>query len=477
MNITEPFRRLAQTHRDDVAVIDIDGRKLSFGALDHSIERMALQARRLGLNAGDLVGLEIGPDDCLASLVMQFALARIGVTTASPMLPAETMRVRFGTQPGMIGLNPGWLTDAPAPDDAIPGPMHEDGSAMLRVFHTSGTSGTPKFVPIRHDLMAQRVLTSWREDNGEQTVYMLLIRLDGSSGMRQSLATLWHGGTLVLAREGQFYDQLVRHGVTCLSAAPFGLSRLLEEIPQGAPPPCALASIRVGGARLPPKMYEAVCRALCSNIRINMGSTECGSITSAWMSELMERDGSAGYLVEGVEVEALDAQGIPLPPGIEGQLRVRSPSVVSSYFNGETLGNFKDGWFITGDIGTVWPDGRLSLRGRTTNVINIGGLKINPAMLEMSAMKLPGVQEAAAFAVPDELGLERIWLALEISEKLTDEQIEAHFGAMSLSYQPDMVMQFPSLPRNERGKIDRKRLLDGAVALQNQIGPDGEFRE
>jgi len=147
-------------------------------------------------------------------------------------------------------------------------------------------------------------------------------------------------------------------------------------------------------------------------------------------------------------------------------LRVATGTHVDGYFGGmDPDVGFRNGWFYPGDIGTVWPDGMVSLTGRSAEIINSGGAKISPAVVEERLLTLPGVTEAAAFGVPDSSGIERIWAAI-VADPPVDEAVLDNFCDRCPKGQaPEIILRLTALPKTESGKVLRRALRDMALTM------------
>ena len=474
MNITAPIRHRARTEPDAVAIIGGDDRRLSYAALDQAIDRMAGHAARLGLRAGDLVALPIEPPDEVTAFVLALALARVGVASGELSLPQEHVRLRLQSgarvPPGRVRFDAAWM-EGSAADVAL----HPDPNVMCRVFASSGTTGMPKHVPVSHAQMAQRVIARWVGLGGGRDVHMVTLGLGGAWGFVTALRLLWQGGTLVVPNAGDPTAAIGRHAVTTISASPVALHALLELLPASAGPFPALRALELGGSAFPEPLYQRSLERLCANLVLHLGSSEVGGMASAPMTILRQRQGAVGYIWPNITIQAVDGDGNPLPTGEAGRLRVRGPAVADRYLGdtAETAERFGDGWFYSSDIGTVWPDGMLTLSGRTSELINRGGTKISPHLIEDALLRLPGVREAAAFGVPGTSGIEQIWAAIVADPPIEDAVLDAWCAAAPRAWAPEVVLQLEALPRNANGKIQRDRLIQLALTM---TGSDGSRR-
>ena len=486
MNITEPLRRHALLTPDAPALILPNGTAIGFGALDRAIDAVAGHARRLGLGAGDMAELSVtGPDEALG-LITLLGLARLGVATTETPLPDGLGRLRFAAggaaPPGCVAVDAGWLH--PDPRAAEAPPVARDDGATLRIFASSGTTGLPKQVIVTHAQMTQRVLLRLLADGGAPAVRIIGVGLGCAWGLETALRTLWAGGTIVLTNPRDAPAAILRHGVTAMLLTPASLRLLLDSMPADAGPFPALRSVQVGGSLLPPALYRLALERLSPHMHSVMGSTEAAGFVSAPMRDLADRPGAVGYIWPGVEVEALDEHGRKLPAGETGVLRIRSPMNATGYVEAAGAGfadaaasgedRFQDGWFHSSDIGSVGPDGMLTLTGRTTDVINAGGVKIHPHIIESVLLKLPTVLDAAAFGVPDPAtGVVQVHAAIVsrtvIEEPVLRDLCTRVLGTAVLSG----ILQVKALPRNENGKVKREQLVDLALYQRAHLADAG----
>jgi len=172
-----------------------------------------------------------------------------------------------------------------------------------------------------------------------------------------------------------------------------------------------------------------------------------------------------------VEVQAVDANNVPVARGTEGILRVRSDNCVTAYAGDAAISAevFKGGWFYPGDVGTVSCAGLLTLAGRTSEVINRGGEKTSPRVIEDVLHSSEHILEAAAFGVPDALGLIQIWAAIvprgpSVDVATLDAFCRERLGAAA----PNYFLQMHALPRNDAGKVLREELVRKAVAASRR---------
>jgi acyl-coenzyme A synthetase/AMP-(fatty) acid ligase len=478
MNITDPIHRIARLNPGNIAVIGADHIGVSYSDFDRMIDAAAMHLAGSGVTAGQTVGLGMAGPNEMAGLVVALALARLGAATADITLPAE--RMAFCIPEGGQALKAHvrsmpmerfWATlppprSVPETGDPI---VHRDGSAIFRVFASSGTTGVAKFSAVSHDLMTRRVMDNWRAIGLLQPVHICAVGMGITWGLTQVLRTLWSGGTIVLSNPAQLALAIQRHRVGSMGIAPVSLRRIVDALPDDARPPPSLMSIEVSGSALPVALRALAEQKLCARLMSHFGATEAGGIASGPFSALGDDPRSVGYVHSGVTVQAVDDDHRPLPPGVEGMLRIGGPNCVTGHFGEDSAspdGAFRDGWFYCGDTGAVSEHGLVTVAGRTGDFINSGGTKVSPQVIEEVLLSLPQVTDAAAFGVPDNLGMVRIWAAIVADTRVETAALKAICHERLGHKSPKVILQMKGLPRNANGKVMREELIRFAMTRQ-----------
>ncbi len=238
----------------------------------------------------------------------------------------------------------------------------------------------------------------------------------------------------------------------------------------------SLKCMIVGGAAAPQSMIEAYQKKYGLQIVHAWGMTEMtplGTVSrlKSYQTELPEATKFAirakqGLPSVGVEIRGMDEDGheIPWDGKTFGELQVRGPWIIRSYYNDERSSqSFTDGWFRTGDVVTIDPEGFVQIVDRTKDVIKSGGEWISSQDLENAIMAHPKVMEAAVIAVAHPKWQERPLACVvpkpDFRDSITKEEILQHLRArFDKMYLPDDIIFIEAVPKTSVGKFDKKVL-------------------
>lgn len=366
-------------------------------------------------------------------------------------------------------------TAATAAGGAFPEPSPESPGLIV---YTSGTTGPPKGAVLPRRAIAaslDALEDAWRWTADDVLVHALpLFHVHGL--ILGVLGPLRRGGSV--RHLGRFSTEGVAgelgSGGTMLFGVPTMYHRLAEALDgQEAPDALtkALAGARLlvsGSAALPVHDHERIAAATGRRVIERYGMTETLMNTGV-RADGAPRPGTVGPPLRGVELRLVEEDGTALAdPGSIGEIQVRGPNLFSGYLNrpDATAGALTaDGWFRTGDMATLDPDGYVRIVGRkATDLIKSGGYKIGAGEIENALLDHPGVREAAVTGEPDpDLG-ERIvaWVVpADPAAPPPADELAGHVAAqLSPHKRPRTVRYLDELPRNDLGKI-MKRSLHG----------------
>ncbi len=275
-----------------------------------------------------------------------------------------------------------------------------------------------------------------------------------------TLAPLCQGGRVILRDRytPEEVPQLVAtERATILYAVPVTYQAM---VPVPAEGPHSLSSLRLcfsAGASLPRSTEDQFADGFGRRISQNYGTTEAGVISIRLESDV-SRQGSVGRPLRNRIVQIMDPRGQLLGPGQIGEVVVRSPALARAYLEGPQGIPMPIGdCLATGDLGWMSEDGHLFLAGRTSSMIHLAGLTIDPGEVEEVIGRLPQVREVAVVEVPHSRG-ERL-AAVLVAEGLTASDVVEHCRRYLTEGKVPKVVEFrDALPRTPAGKIIRRDL-------------------
>ncbi len=485
---------------EDVVALDPDRTALiigaestSYGELSAAVAQVARGLLAAGVEPGWRIPLV--DDASVLAVATLIGATQIGAATAliNPRLTSGEMAVLLeaaGTAAtGVVGssyadtaaaagiapvLGASLLTDTTTTSTAAPVQQVEPGPTDdAVVLFTSGTTGTPKAVPLTHGAVAARVGAFSPSVDPVPAVSIMCVPLVHIGGMLGLLVALAKGSTTVIQTRfeaGEWLRLVERHGVTTGFIVPTMLYRLLEHPDFAATDLRSLTTLSYGAAPASPELIRRTMDLLPGVALTNtFGQTETmGSITALGPGDHPpERLASVGKPLPGVEIRIVHpTTGADVEQGEVGELWVRSEVVVvADPQSGPGPGGTPDGWFRTGDMISADEEGYLYPAGRLSDTINRGGEKFAPSEVEDAVRAHPAVRDVAAFGVPDpEMG-HRVGVAIVVHEPVDLEQLRAFCrGRIANFKQPERLLVVDELPITDFGKVDRKDLRARAAA-------------
>jgi len=349
-----------------------------------------------------------------------------------------------------------------------PRPEPPPNSTAL-ILYTSGTTGAPKGVPITRaaiaaDLDALAQAWAWTPD--DVLVHGLpVFHVHGL--VLGVLGPLRIGGGLVhtLRPRPAAYAAAAQAGGSLFFGVPTVWARTVAD------PSCAaqLRGARLlvsGSAALPAPVFAGIEELTGHRPLERYGMTET-LITVSARADGRRRAGEVGLPVEGVRTRLVTEDGAPVPAdGVSvGELQVHGPTVFEGYLgspDANAAAFTADGWFRTGDVAMIGPDGRHKIVGRaSTDLIKSGGYRIGAGEIEDAVLSMPGVREVAVIGVPDDDLGERVraFVVGDGAGALSAQQVSDHVAArLSAHKRPRDVVFVDELPRNAMGKVVKQQL-------------------
>lgn len=506
MLMDEHLGRMAEEFPGETAFAVVDVGSMSFSEWDGAANAMARNLLSAGLPEGGRVAIHLHPELALRWLVAYSAAHRAG-GVAVPMnprfAPAEVVHVLGHSKASVVVADGDLVTSdlevagdevvalvdasrTAAPFTASPGgtpalltweaattgdrssfQAPRDKDDLADILYTSGTTGRPKGVAVRHSngAMIGEVQPTWT----------------GNRWLHASPLFTFAGNALVYTP--------MKLGLQPIYQPRFDADRWLRVVEEEHPvavflvPAMAhllidhprfdeadLSSVTlcsVGSAPLAPYVLERLQtkmpEALVSN---NYGMTEAGSAYCIMpQGEAVKRPGSVGQIVPPAVVRIVDEHDEPVPPDAVGEVRLKLPGHQREYYDNPeaTAETWRDGWVVTGDLGKLDADGYLYIVGRSKDVIIRGGNNVHATDVEHVLVQHDAVAEVAVVGTPHEvLGEDVVAFVVLQADSTADADTLREFALEHLAdYKvPRQYVFVEALPRNATGKVVKAELKD-----------------
>ena len=443
--------------------------------------RLANALSGLGLKKGDRLLLQV--EKCEAVLSLYLACLRLGVVFL-PVNPgytvSETAHFVADAEPALAVVDAGrvaglaalgartmdlteLLSLAKTAPAEFADPTHgpDDLAAIL---YTSGTTGRSKGVMLTRDNLASNaaaLVGLWRFTEADVLLHALPVFHTHGLFVATN-CVLFSGASMIFHRAfspSAVLAALPRASV--MMGVPTFYTRLLAD-PGLTRAACAHIRLFISGSAPLSPATQAEWRDRTGHaILERYGMTETNMITSNPYAGA-RKAGIVGMPLPGVAVRIAGPDGA-LPPGEAGAIEVRGPNVFKGYWRlpEKTAEEFREGWFVTGDMGAFDGEGYLSILGRAKDLVITGGLNVYPAEVEAALDDLPGVAASAVIGVPHPDFGEAVVACLvpaqgaALEEAAVREGLRERLAAFKI---PKRVLVLEELPRNAMGKVQKAEL-------------------
>ncbi len=407
------------------------------------------------------------------ALAGQGALARLWVVHGGPL--PERLLADLGGAPATLLLEDGRVDPAlPAAPEPPPPARSPDDLALI--LFTSGSTGRPRGVPqtFRNVAANTRSIVSYLGLTARDRA-LLVLPLYYCYGRSVLQTHLLAGGSIFL--DGRFafprvvLEAMAAEGCTGFAGVPLTFELIRRQVDVSTLALPALRYLTQAGGAMAPGTIDWVRQAFePARLFVMYGQTEATARLSYLPPErAQEKRGSIGVAIPGVELQVVDGQGRELPRGEVGHLVARGENVTQGYLDDpeETAAILHDGWLWTGDLAERDADGFFFHRGRSKEILKIGGRRVSPVEIEQAVAAHPDVLEAAVVGLPDQLqGEVPVAFVVPRPERpLAAEALRAWCRERMPAWQvPARFEAIGALPRSESGKLLRAELAARAAA-------------
>ncbi len=489
MNLTTAFLQSAERNATKAAVLWGDAERSYRSFADQSAWVTHHLRTRLGVKPGDRVGLWLR--NCPEFISAFFGILGAGaiVVPINNFLKADEVGYILGdggidvlvteggmeealerltaARPGLGLLRTETFGAAPAGSVELPG-ARQDEQDLAVIIYTSGTTGHPKGAMLSHGNLLHNV-ESCRHvfETVEVDRFALVLPMFHSFMLTVCvLLPLIVGGTIVLVKSlnppKNIVREIMHHRATVLPAIP-QLFRALAHVP--LPPDFPLRLCVSGAAPLPLEILREFSRQHPIPLVEGYGLSEASPVVSVNPIRGIQKAGSIGLPILGVEISIRNGENKELPRGETGEVCVRGGNVMLGYWGKpeETDSALREGWLHTGDVGYMDSDGYTYITDRKKDMLLVNGINVYPREIEEVIYQYPGVREAAVIGKPDPRKGEHPVAFVSMNDgAVIDELALFHFLKDRLAdYKlPRKVVQLEMLPRNATGKILKTALRE-----------------
>lgn len=507
MYLTQGLHRAVQQKPNDIATI-FQGRKRTFGEIAARVAKLAGALQRLGLKAGDRVGMlslnsdryleyylavywaggAVNPanirwtaaeiayslDDCETAILIvddTFKAMAQGLKETCKSLKVLIHAGDGDAPAGMLSYE-AMIADAAPVQDA-----YRSGSDLAGVFYTGGTTGFPKGVMLSHTNLASNCLA------------VLANGVVGSDSVGLHAAPMFH------LADGAFMNAMLAAGATHVmipSFTPVGVLQAIqgEQVSASLLVPTmiqmladykevgqykldSLKSVLYGASPISEAVLDRAMKALPSAAFCQAyGMTELSPVATLLLPKYhlpehraLGKMRSAGTACTLAEIRIVDTEGREVPLGTVGEVAVRGPGVMLGYWNkpAETAAAVRNGWMHTGDGGRMDEDGFVFIVDRLKDMIVTGGENVYSIEVENAVLKHPAVAMCAVIGIPDEQWGELVHasVVLKPGVQTTADSIIEHCKTLIGNYKcPRSVAFLEALPLSGAGKILKNKLRE-----------------
>ena len=489
---------LEQGAPSDAAIVAPGGPTVTYDALRRQINDLAKELRSMGIGRGDRVAIVL--PNGIESIVCFLAVAAAG--TAAPLNPAyKANEFKFYMEDTNARA---LITSSQTGEEArkvaspsmlqIDASMNADGQVSLSssgnnggerpaeepapedvalVLHTSGTTSRPKRVPLAHrNLMisAQNVANTYQLSSDDVSLCVMpLFHVHGV--VASTLSTLLTGGTVVVPPRFNalnFWPVARDHRVTWFSAVPSMHQALLSRAQRsgGGAGYDGLRFVRSCSAALPSSTMLEMEESFGFPMLEAYGMTEAAhQMASNPLPPGVRLPGTVGSGT-GVRIGIMDEDGNLQAAGTQGDVVIQGPNVIQGYEDNPeaNAASFTNGWFRTGDQGSLDQKDVLTLSGRIKELINRSGEKISPVEIDDVLLMHAAVSESVAFGVPHRTHGEEPTAAVVLSSQVSEKELIAHCREHLADFKcPRTIHIVDAIPRTATGKVQR-RIVAATIA-------------
>lgn len=458
----------AENYPERVAFRTI-GKSVTYGQLQERILQAAAAFRENGIDARSCIALDARKS--LPSLTATLAFALIGckwVFASREAIGNMSLFITHLVQDGpnnltnqykTITMDEAWHSGrAPKPKPtfaSLAGRVEPE--RILVIGQSSGTTGEPKFFPITAENAVRRINPKYLLDPSPIPVVASMFHVLHAAIYFVLLRVFVKGGMVVFGLNKAHWQEA---GVTMLMASPMHAAQIIEG--RAGQASGKIPRVWLAGSPIYPAFLDQALDHFTEVVNA-YGAMEASIVCHQVFKErLVEGDiVGVGSAMDDVVLEVVDGSGHQVKVGEVGEVRYKTPLLVAGYIgdSAATKTFFRDGWFYPGDTGYLNAKRQLFITGRVNDLLNIGGTKLNAAVVDGVIQSSPGIADGACFSEPGPSGFERLSVAVvakgEDDNKIASELLQRLASRFGRRLTPHSIYVAETIPRNENGKVLR----------------------
>ncbi|WP_339159387.1 class I adenylate-forming enzyme family protein [Paenibacillus sp. FSL W8-0186] len=498
--VWDVFERTAQANFDKEAVYDLV-RRMNYEQLLHESELAAALLMSLGIKAGDKVGVSL--PNWNEAVILYLAIARLGAVLVpfNPKYRSHEMKHILSNSGAKLVFvceefeNMEYEVVQPLVNEIItvrysqppfrsyealiaefePAVLPEvqiEAEDIYCILYTSGTTGAPKGALITHQALVKSGIAIGKSMKcTDQDVFLILAPIFHVFGLGCNLlSAIYFASRMVLLdkfKASKALELIQEEKVTIQHAVPSMLNLELKDPNFKRYDLSSLRAGMTGASPCPPEVIRAVREEIGMVLSISYGATETCTVTITNYDDTEEHIyQTIGKAVEGAEVKIVNSQREEVNYGEVGEIACRGFGVMKGYYQQPEQTRTvldADGWFYTGDLGTMDRDGYVRYLGRKKEIIIRGGFNIYPQEVEGLLQKHPKVLEAAVLGLPDSVMGEIACAVIRLrpGERAAPEEFIDYLKSMIATYKlPSRVFFMDELPSTASGKVQKSKLRE-----------------
>lgn len=515
-NLAELLSRAAEAAPDKGALVEAStGRRVTWSELDAEASQVAHGLAELGLVAGyrvviavtnrvefvtsylgalraRMVGVPVNPRSTTGELVRMIADCGARTVIADQETISTVRAAVSGLQDALEGADDELRARAAVPrivvtgSRTVPGelsyddlvradssqtPTPDDPEALAVLLYTSGTSGRPRAAMLSHRALIANIEQAAAVEpamvTGTDVVFGVL-PLFHVYGLNAVLGQVIRQQAMLVLVDGfdveGSLDIIEDEAVSVVPVAPsvFGFWMSVDDLRD------RLSAVRLvlsGSAPLAPDLVDAFTETTGIPVYQGYGLTEGAPVVTSTQCSRTAKSGSVGAVLPGISIRLVDEGGREPEGSDPGEIHIRGDNLFSGYWPDGADGPDQDGWWPTGDVGFLDPDGDLFLVDRLRELVIVSGFNVYPSEVEDVIVEVDGVAEAAVIGAADERTGETVvaYVKRDPGSALTDdelvESVSAHCAERLARFkQPGVIHVVDVLPHTVTGKVAKGRL-------------------